>query len=137
MRKYNAQVRNEKKIISTLQEVAYDLRVRVVKSGYGNLFINESKDIRADSVSESYNIERLNQNVNIRIVIDDETHLVEMEFSEDGKFYCIIFKLLGKCYASCGENELMAWNNLIKKARIENKKLFNLYKYGYYDRNKI
>ena len=137
--KYLRLVNNTKKnydyLIKALQEVAWDYRVRVIKAGYG-IFIKNEEAIILDNSIRCFDIERANQNLDYRVIINnDNDDLLEMEFSENGQVYFIMFKLLGKVYLAYDINEAIAWSNVIQKARIESKRFFN--KSVYLERNRI
>ncbi len=117
MMKRDAQHKREKIMITTLQEVAYDYRVRVVINGFCRLTI-DGKDVKISD-------------------LDISGHCIEggYSYTDGGDIYIIIFRVFGKYYLAYSSNPLMSWRVVVQKAREENRKLFS--RSNYYDRNKI
>lgn len=116
--------------LKILQEIAYDYHVRIIRSGQGSLFID---NIIVDEYSPSRGfIDMGSDNIIIQPNKDEQ---ISFTFDKSGKLFLINFRVLGKCYLVYGSNDVIAWLNLINKARSENKKLFS--KSSYIDRNKI
>lgn len=122
----------------TLQPVAYDYHVRVIKCGYGQIFINKylpEYDViknRLDSGSMQTSPIELAE----MLPIDAECYnnksikLVFNTYKNNDSatiVYFIRYRLFGKYYIAYGTNPLIAWSIVIKNARTENRKIFSRY----------
>jgi hypothetical protein len=95
--------------------------VRIIKSGWG----------------DSYDLyDSLDYNGCFRVDLTEDTEEMLNEFLEDEPHrYFIYFKVFGKYYIAYGNNETLAWEAIVIKAREESKNIFS--RSSNIDRHKI
>lgn len=109
---------------NVLYGIAYDYHIRVIKSGWGDLF--EDNNVQ-NSNCDSGCISILNSNEPI-----DISNIINGNSCE--KYY-IYFRIFGKHYLAYSPTEMTSWLKVVSKAREENKNLFG--KSSYIDKHKI
>lgn len=106
-------------IVKVLQEIACDYRVRVVKSGWGE---------GIDPYIENQCLSDME--------IEHLYMLAEKYIDNDSdEYYFIGFKVFGKYYLTYAKNEMLAWANVVRKARERSRDLFG--RTGSLDKYKI
>lgn len=116
-------------MIKILQEIAVDYHVRVISNGYGSILCENEEWLKPNKSNEQTSgcVEFGTEH--------QEPWIRGFEHTNSGEFYIIHFRMLGKYYLAYSEDNLIAWINVVRKARKENKKFFS--KANIYDRNKI
>lgn len=109
----------EESTITALQEIACDYKIKVIKCGYGSIYMSSQKANIKDLLSNEGCFE-LSDNNNLR---DINIGMTDFDF-DDGDLYLINFKVYGRLYLAYAENILKCWIVAIRRARKENKKLF-------------
>lgn len=107
------QTRDANFAISTLQEIACDHRVRVCRSGYCILRIGElSTKVEVPDNGDCLDFSSIKESVGVEY--DDKR----------GKIYAIEFRVYGKDCIAYGKTPLVAWSNVVQKARKEYRRIF-------------
>lgn len=125
---------NNEIINNVMQIVAYDYHVRVIKSGYAEIFDRSiksgSQGMKLEDTIQWKCIEQEAIYNDEKLLEGADRYLVN--FYKDKVFpslkYTIKFRLFGNYYIAYGNNPLIAWAVVIRTARAENRRMFAKYK---------
>ncbi len=106
------------KIMTLLQEVAYDYGIRIIKCGKGSICTIVQDTNYIELISDEGYIELDSHNM----IPEDCDEQKDFNF-DVGNLYLINFKIYGKLYLSYAKSPIECWIIAIRKARKENKKL--------------
>lgn len=121
-------------LISTLQEIACDYRVKVIRSGYGVIRYRTDRMHNANELFETCHDVEVDENTTMDTILDKTDFEIFDKEDSDKVEYFIIFKVFGHHYLTYSESPLNAWREVVQKARKESIRVFGRSTYVDYRR---
>ncbi len=122
-------------LISTLQEIACDYRVKVIRSGYGVVRLKGDRMHNVNILFETCHDVEVDENTTMDNVLDKtDFEIFDKEEDSDKVEYFIIFKVFGHHYLTYSESPVDAWREVVQKARKESIRIFGRSTYVDYRR---